>query len=224
MVWNLTTTNARWVSIVVIFLSEDIFDRCISYILGSVILPKKRFTKEDPGSRLYSASWLFLTCIVTSICCAFSASSSLLQILKKSSRRHSVLMLLSLSSVTNLSFFFGVCAACMLSYRCQLMEWWAAVTDVAIPSQPALLMWPCVSSARPSVLSPRASRAILHSRRPADCILPILVRKLAVGVFPATAIPNRLLRCHGIFLSLRYFPSINLPASYLNMKSATHVP
>ena len=35
---------------------------------------------------------------------------------------------------------------------------------VAIPSQPALLMWPCVSSTRLSVLSPRASRAILHSR------------------------------------------------------------
>ena len=37
------------------------------------------------------------------------------------------------------------------------------------------------------MLSPRASRAILHSRHPADCILSILVRKLAVGVFPATA-------------------------------------
>ena len=30
-------------------------------------------------------------------------------------------------------------------------------------------------------------------------ILPILVRKVVVGVFPATAIPNRLLRCHGNF-------------------------
>jgi len=62
------------------------------------------------------------------------------------------------------------------------MEWEAVVTVVAIPSQPALLMWPCVTSAKPSVLSPRASRAILHSRHSADCILPILVRKLAVGV------------------------------------------
>ena len=43
-----------------------------------------------------------------------------------------------------------------------------------------------------------------NSRHPAYCILPILVRKLAVGVIPATAILNRLLRCHGIFLSLRY--------------------
>ena len=30
--------------------------------------------------------------------------------------------------------------ACMLSYRCLQMEWWAAVTVVAIPSKPALLM------------------------------------------------------------------------------------
>jgi len=57
-------------------------------------------------------------------------------------------MLLSLSSVTNLSLLFGFCAACMLSYRCLQMEWWAAITVVAIPSQPALLMWPCVSAAR----------------------------------------------------------------------------
>ena len=97
------------------------------------------------------------------------------------------------------------------------MEWWAAITVVAIPSQPALLMWPFVSFARPSVLSPRASRAILHSRHPADCILHIWVQKLAVVVFPDTTIPNRLLRRHGIFLSLRYLTSINLPASCLSM-------
>jgi len=64
-----------------------------------------------PGSRLYRASWLFLTGIVT-ISCAFSDSCSLLQILRSSSRCHSVLMLLSLSSVTNLSLLFGFCAAC----------------------------------------------------------------------------------------------------------------
>ena len=113
---------------------------------------------------------IFWTGIVTSISCAFYASSSLLQILRNSSRRHSVLMLLSLSSVTNLSLLFSSCAACMLSYRCLQMEWWAAVTVDVIPSQPALLMRPCVSAARPSVLSPRASHAILQSRHPADCI------------------------------------------------------
>jgi len=95
------------------------------------------------------------------------------------------------------------------------------VTVVAIPSQPALLMRPCVSFARPSVLSPRASRAILHSRHPADCILPILVRKLAVGVFPATAIPNRLLRCHGIFLSLKYFPDLGGAAIWAALRTKT---
>ena len=61
------------------------------------------------------------------------------------------------------------------------MERWAAVTVVAIPSQPALLRSPCVSAARLSALSPWASRAVLHNRHRADCILPILVRKLAVG-------------------------------------------
>ena len=127
-------------------------------------------------------------------------------------------MLLTYSSVTNLSLLFGFCAACMLSYSYLQMEWWAAVV---IPSQPALLMWPCVSSARPSVLSPQASRANLHSRHPADCILPILIRKLAVGVIPATAIPKRLLRFHGIFLSIKYFPSIKFPASCLSVESAT---
>jgi len=186
-------------------------------------LPQKQFTTKDPGSRLYCVSWLFLTGIFTSISCAFSASSSLLQILRNSSRRHSVLMLLSSSTVTNLSLLCGFCAARMLPYRCLQMDWWAAVTIVAIPSQSALLMWQCVLSARPSVLSPRASRTILHSRHPADCILPISVRKLAVVVFPATVIPNCLLRRHGIFWSLRYFLSISLPASCLSMKSATHV-
>ena len=37
-------------------------------------------------------------------------------------RRHSVLMLLSLSSVTNLSLLFGFCAACMLSYYQEFIQ------------------------------------------------------------------------------------------------------
>jgi len=69
-------------------------------------LPQKWFMNKDPGLRLYRVSWLFLTGIVTSISCAFSSSSSLLQNLRNSSRRHSVLMLLSLSSATNLSLSF----------------------------------------------------------------------------------------------------------------------
>ena len=76
----------------------------------------------------------------------------------------------------------------------------------------------------------RASHAILHSRHPVDCLLPnrpvgpILSRIRAVGILPATAIPKRLLCFHGICLSLKYFLSINLPASCLSMKSSTHVP
>jgi len=93
-----------------------------------------------------------------------------------------------------LELAFWLCAACMLSYRCLQMEWWAAVTVVAIPSQTALLMWLCVSSARPSVISPRVSCAILHSQHPADCILRILVRKQAVVVISATDILKCLLR------------------------------
>ena len=158
-------------------------------------------------ARLYCASWLFLTDIVTSISWAFSASSALMQILRNFSRHYSVLMLLSSSSVTNLSLLVYFCAACMLSYRCLQMEWWTAVNVFAIPLQPAQFMWPCVSAARPSVLSPRATRAILHGRHPAVCILPILVRELAVGVFSATAIPNHLLGFHGIFSSLHTSPA-----------------
>jgi len=60
----------------------------------------------------------FLTGIVTSSSCAFSARSSFMQILRNSSRRHSLLMLLSLSSVTNLGLPFDFYAVCMLSYRC----------------------------------------------------------------------------------------------------------
>ena len=81
-------------------------------------LPQKRFTKKDTGSRLYRVPWLFLSGIVTSISCAFSARSSSLNILRNSSRRQSMLKLLSLSSVTNLSLLLGFCAACMLWYRC----------------------------------------------------------------------------------------------------------
>jgi len=69
-----------------------------------------------------------------------------------------------------------------------------------------------------------------YSAKPTPCwlhlayLVKILVSKAAVGVFPATAILNRLLRFHEIFLSLKYFPKINLPASCLSMKSAAHVP
>ena len=126
-------------------------------------------------------------------------------------------MLLSLSSVTNLSIPFGIGAACMLSYRCLQMEWWAAVTVVAIPSQPALLMWPCVSAARPSVLPSRSSRAILHNRHPADCILPIFVRNLTVGVFPGVLpLPSRIVSFAAIGFFVTQIPAQHKPSCILS--------
>jgi len=60
---------------------------------------------------------------------AFSVSDSRLHIYSNFSSCHNVFILLSLSDVTNLSLLAGVCAACMLAYRCFQMKWWAAVTD-----------------------------------------------------------------------------------------------
>jgi len=101
------------------------------------------------------------------------------------------------SSVTNLSLLFGFCVACRVF-------------------QPP--------DRQCSLLGPLVLRSDLPSHHHAHCILPILVRKVVVGVFPATAIPKRLLRFHRICLSLKYFPSINFPASCLSVKSAIHVP
>jgi len=103
-------------------------------------LPQKQFMKKDTESRSQRFSWSFLTGIVNSISCAFSARSSSLQILRNSSCRHSMLMLLSLSSVWHMSLLLGFCVAYMLSCRCLQAEWWAAVSFVAIPSQAAMLM------------------------------------------------------------------------------------
>ena len=71
---------------------------------------------------------------------AFSVRDSLLHICSNSSSCHNVFILLSLSGVTNLSLLAGVCATCILAYRCLQMKWWAAVTVVAIPSQKALFI------------------------------------------------------------------------------------
>ena len=94
---------------------------------------------------------------------AFSVSDSLLHICSTFLSCHNVLILLSLSGVTNLSLLVGVCAACMLAYRCLQMKWCAAVMVVAIPSQKALLMCPYVSSGKFPVLAPHCSRALLHN-------------------------------------------------------------
>jgi len=82
----------------------------------------------------------------------FLVSNSLLHICSNFSSCYNVFILLSLSGVTSLSLLAGVCAACMLAYRCLLMKWWAAVTVVFILSQKALFMCPYVSSGKFSVL------------------------------------------------------------------------
>ena len=141
--------------------------------------------------------WYCHLFILSLLCQIFLAADS--EVINTSCR-HSVLNLLSFSSVTNLSLLFGFCGACMVSYRCLQMEWWASGTVVAIPSQPVLLMCPCLT-ARLSVFSPWDSCAILHSRHPADCILPVLVKKLAVGLIPAISIYKHLLRLDvGLFI------------------------
>ena len=126
---------------------------------------------------------------------AFSVSDSLLHICKNSSSCHNVLILLSLSGVTNLSLLAGVTAACMLAYRCHglQMKWWAAMTVVAIQSQKALLMCPYVSSGKNSVLAPRCSGALLHNLQLTSDRCLICVSHLATGMIPAIAIISRLL-------------------------------
>ena len=109
-----------------------------------------------------SLSWSFTEIVFFNFYC-LSVSDSLLHICWNSSSCHNVLILLSLSGMTNLSLLVGVCAVCMLAYRCRQMKLWAAVTVVAIPSQKALLMCPYVSSGKFVVLAPHCSRALLQS-------------------------------------------------------------
>jgi len=104
-------------------LNSKIYTICrASTVTPSSCLPQKQFMKRDTGSRLYCLSSLLSTGIVTCISYAFSARSFPVQILRTSSRRHSVLMLLSLSSVTHSILLFGLFVACKLSYRCLQME------------------------------------------------------------------------------------------------------
>jgi len=102
-----------------------------------------------------------------------------------------VSMLLFSSGVTNLSLLVGVCAACILAYRCLQMKWWAAVTVVAIRSSKALLMCPYVSYGKFSVLAPRCSCALLHNLQPTPDHCVIFASNLATGINPAIAIISR---------------------------------
>jgi len=155
---------------------------------------------------------------------SFSGSDFLLHICLNSSSCHNVVILLSLSGVTNLSLLDGVCAACMLAYKCLQMKWWAAVTVVAIPSQKALLMCPHVSSGKFSVLAQHCSRALLHNLQLTTDRCLIFASHLATGRIPAIAIISRLLCLQETRGSFKYFPK-NTPLLFCrNMKSAVHVP
>jgi len=149
---------------------------------------------------------------------AFSFSYSLLHICLNSSSCHNVLILLSLSGVANLSLLVGVCAVCMLAYKCLQMKWWAAVTVVAIPSQKALLMCPYVSSRKFSVLAPRCSRGFLHNLELTSDRCLIFASHLATGMISAIAIIPRLLCLQGTCGSFKYFPKRAL----LSFRRHTH--
>jgi len=176
--------------------------------------------------RVYLSQRLFFTEIVFSMSATFSVSNFLLHICSNSSSCHNVLILLSLSGVTDLTFLAGVCAACMLAYRCLQMKWWAAVTVVAIPSQQALLMCQYVSSGTFSMLAPRCSGALLHNIKLTSerCLIFALASHLATGMIPAIAIISRLLCLQGTRGSFKYFPKNALLSFCRNMKSAVHVP
>jgi len=135
-----------------------------------------------------------------------------------------VLILLSLSGVTNLSLLNGVCAVYMLAYKCLQMKWWAAVTVVAIPTQKALLMCPYVSSDKFSVLAPCCSRAFLHNLQLTSDRCLIFASHLATGMIPAIAIISRLLCLQGTRGTFKYFPKNALLSFCRNMQSAVHVP
>jgi len=89
----LTSRNSS--SLSVDRLNSKIYTICRALLIATPPdrLPQIRFTKKDTGSKFYRVSWLFCTGIVISISCAFCTRSSLLQILRNSSRRHSVLRL-----------------------------------------------------------------------------------------------------------------------------------
>jgi len=110
----------------------------------SSCLPQKQFPGKDSGLRLYSLSGFFLLPFPVSSPPDLPRCRFLETLFVDTACRR--LMLLSLSSLTTLSLLFSLCAVYTLTLRCFQMEWWAAVTVAAIPSQTALLIWPYVST------------------------------------------------------------------------------
>ena len=123
-----------------------------------------------------------------------------------------------------LSLLIGVCAACMLAYRCLQMKWWAAVTVVVIASQKALLLCPYVSFNKFSVLAPRCSCALLHNLQFTSDRCLIFASHLATRMIPVIAIISGLFCLQGTRGSFKYFPKNTLLSFCRNVKSAVHVP
>jgi len=125
---------------------------------------------------------------------------------------------------TSLSLLSGVCAACMLGIRCHQMQWWAAVTVVAIPLQKALLMYLYVSSGKFLVLAPHCSRNLLHNLQLTCFRCLLFASHLATRMILANGIISRLLCLQGTRGSFKYFPKNALLSFCRNMKSAVRVP
>jgi len=129
------------------------------------------------------------------------------------------------------------------------MDWWAAMTVVAIPSQPALSVDVTVCSSHQTVsvsdLGPLALFCTAETLLIASYLfwlenwllayffehIELLANLLDyflqshennINHF-ATAIPSHLLCFLRIFVSLKHIPSIHFLASCLSMKSATHL-
>ena len=106
-------------------------------------------------TRLYlSPDFIILAGIVVSISCTFSARFFSLQILENSSHRQNVLMLLSLSSVTNLSllvdFLCSMHAVIQVpadgvvgSHKCRCHSFTACTVDVTVCFSRQTVTWQC---------------------------------------------------------------------------------
>ena len=159
------------------------------------------------------------------VCCLFHQRfKALLYIGLNSSSYHNVLILLSLSGVTNLRLLVGVGVVCIQAYNCLQMKLWASVTVVVIPSQKALLMCPYVSSGKSSVIAPRCSRAFLHNLQLISDRCLIFASHLVTRMIPVITIISCLLCLQGTCGSFKYFPKNVLFSFCRNMKPAVHVP
>ena len=126
------------------------------------LIPRTTFIKYSQVEIIALPFMLFHRDFFLNFCCLFRQQFSaayLFELFLLPQRAHTTLFI----RCDKPSLLAGVCAACMLAYRCLQMKWWAAVTVVTIPLQKSLLMCPFVSSSKFSVLAPRCSRAPLHN-------------------------------------------------------------